>query len=94
MCGKDGPLWRLAERLYEAMDALDPSGIDWVDLSDSERDLFYSALKVVFLEGSDVLAVVEFESRQPRLDSSVMQFGKITVSPRRDRQDEVQQSAL
>jgi hypothetical protein len=61
----EAALWRLAERLYEVMDRLDPSGEEWADLSPPERSLFYFSIKGVLLEHADVLRVLEanFASR-------------------------------
>lgn len=56
---KEAALWRLAERLYDAMDRLDPTGEDWSQLSDLERSLFYFSIKSVLLKRSDVLDVLE-----------------------------------
>lgn len=51
-------LWRLAERLYEVMDRLDPSGITWEQLDQATRELFYFSIKSVLLEHGDVLRVL------------------------------------
>jgi hypothetical protein len=52
-------LWRLAERLYEKMEHLDPSdGGEWSELTDLERDLYYFSIKAVLLERGDVLRIL------------------------------------
>ena len=54
-------LWRLAERLHETMERLDPSGIDWASLSEAERSLFYFAIKSVLSEYREVARVLEID---------------------------------
>lgn len=59
---RDAALWRLANRLHEKMEHLDPSdGVEWDDLTPMERDYFYFSLKAVLLERADVLRVLEVD---------------------------------
>jgi hypothetical protein len=56
----DAALWRLAKRLHEKMDHLDPGdGVEWENLTPLERDYFYFSLKAVLLKRADVLRVLE-----------------------------------
>lgn len=55
----EAALWRLAERLYEKMEHLDPSGSEWNGLDDAGRRYYYFAIKAVLLEHGDVLRVIK-----------------------------------
>ncbi len=57
---RDAALRRLAKRLHEKMEHLDPDdGAEWDDLTPLERDYYYFSLKAVLLERADVLRVLE-----------------------------------
>jgi hypothetical protein len=47
-------LWRLARLLYEAMEQLDPLGIEsWESLTEDEQAFYFFALKEVLEHGRD-----------------------------------------
>lgn len=55
----DASLWRLAERLCNEMERLDPSGSPWESLSESERKFFYFSVRAMLLVHGDVLGVIQ-----------------------------------
>jgi hypothetical protein len=60
--GRDAALWRLARRLYDEMERLDPTGCEgWGGLSDSERHIWYFAIHSVLEEYGDVLRVLHVD---------------------------------
>lgn len=54
--------WRLAKRLYETMEYLDPEAdeaVSWADLGDRQREFYRLLILHLFSEREDVLRVLE-----------------------------------
>jgi hypothetical protein len=58
---RDAALWRLAERLYETMEKLDPSGTNWENLTYNDRFYFYFSVDSMLSEVGDVLRVLNID---------------------------------
>lgn len=55
-------LWRLARRLYEEMERLDPTELDgWDSLSDESRNIWYFAVDGMLSEYEEVLRVIKID---------------------------------
>lgn len=57
----DAALWKLARRLYDEMERLDPDDTSWDDLTELDREMWYFSVRAMLSERAEVLRVLHVD---------------------------------